>query len=135
MINSLDRRDGAEEVSPPKRDDALARKRISAAIFTSLIYLWSNLSTFYFYFLLLCMPPTAMYAFYCYVCLSLPCMPPTAMHVRTFRQVTSARAVIIIILKIFITNYCSVSQANLISFLIKKYIGAAIIAKFLINTL
>jgi hypothetical protein len=41
MIEGLARRGGAE-VSPPARDDALARKRISAATFTDL----SNLFTF-----------------------------------------------------------------------------------------
>jgi hypothetical protein len=39
MIEGLGRRDGAEKVSLPTRDDALARKRISATIFTGLIYL------------------------------------------------------------------------------------------------
>jgi hypothetical protein len=38
MIEGLARRDGAE-VSFPARDDALARKRINATIFTGLIYL------------------------------------------------------------------------------------------------
>jgi hypothetical protein len=38
MIDSLDRRGGAEEVSPPTRDDALARKRTSAVTSTGLIY-------------------------------------------------------------------------------------------------
>jgi hypothetical protein len=37
MIEGLARRGGAE-VSFSARDDALARKRISAAIFTNLIY-------------------------------------------------------------------------------------------------
>ena len=55
MIEGLDRRGGAEKVSFPTRDDALARKRISAAIFIGLIYFWSNLSTFYLYLPLPCM--------------------------------------------------------------------------------
>jgi hypothetical protein len=38
MIEGLGRRGGAEEVSPPTRDDALARKRTSAATSTGLIY-------------------------------------------------------------------------------------------------
>jgi hypothetical protein len=38
MINSLNRRDGAEKVSPPTRDDALTRKRTSATTSTGLIY-------------------------------------------------------------------------------------------------
>jgi hypothetical protein len=37
MIEGLARRGGAE-ISPPARDDALVRKRTSAAIFTGLIY-------------------------------------------------------------------------------------------------
>jgi hypothetical protein len=37
MIEGLARRDGAE-ISPPARNDALIRKRISAATFTDLIY-------------------------------------------------------------------------------------------------
>jgi hypothetical protein len=37
MIDGLARKDGAE-ISSPARDDTLARKRISAATFTGLIY-------------------------------------------------------------------------------------------------
>jgi hypothetical protein len=40
MIEGLARRGGAE-VSPPARDNALVRKRTSAATFTNLIYLHS----------------------------------------------------------------------------------------------
>jgi hypothetical protein len=38
MIDGLARKGGAE-INSPARDDALTRKRISAAIFTGLIYL------------------------------------------------------------------------------------------------
>jgi hypothetical protein len=38
MIEGLGKKGGAEKISPPTRDDALARKRISAATSTSLIY-------------------------------------------------------------------------------------------------
>jgi hypothetical protein len=62
MIEGLDKRGGAEKVSPPTRD-APVRKRTCAATSTNL----PNLSTF-------CL------------CLPLPCMLPTAMHVRTFRH-------------------------------------------------
>jgi hypothetical protein len=81
MIDSLSKRGGAEEVSPPTRD-ALVRKRTSAATSTDL----PNLSTFYLCLLLPCMSLTAMHASHCHACLSLPCMPSTAMHVRTFRH-------------------------------------------------
>jgi hypothetical protein len=54
MIKGLTKKSGAE-ISSPARDDALARKRTSAATFTGLIYPWSNLSTFYLYLPLPCM--------------------------------------------------------------------------------
>jgi hypothetical protein len=44
MIEGLARRDGAE-VSPPARDDALVRKRTSAATSTNLIYPYSTFTS------------------------------------------------------------------------------------------
>jgi hypothetical protein len=46
MIEGLARRGGAE-VSPPARDDALIRKRISAVISTNLIYSHSTFTSHY----------------------------------------------------------------------------------------
>jgi hypothetical protein len=46
MIEGLAKRGGAE-VSLPARDDALVRKRTSAAIFTNLIYAHSTFTSYY----------------------------------------------------------------------------------------
>jgi hypothetical protein len=94
MIDSLDRRGGAEEVSPPTRDaltpPPLPNLTYLHSIFASYCHACLPLSCMpptaihvshcHACLLLPCMPSTAMHASYCHACLLLPCMPPTAMH-------------------------------------------------------